>query len=464
MLIRLYAANFLSFDSPIEFSMTATKESRHGGRVAEGADLPLRILQTAAIWGPNASGKSNFCRLLIFGQFMVVTGTRPDAGTTRRSFRLRRGASQEPSRLEFDILVKVAGEEKTFRYAFSVTEKIVLEESLTEIRTSSERTYYSRRYNRELGTTDWKMDWWDRKGVTDDDRQFAKFVARGTKDNQLFLHEAMDRNLSLLAPIFRWFRDQLVIVQPDDDYLTLNILEPERAELRSYAGELLRATGSGITGVEAVEVSASALGLTNELKKQVLDGIKDDEGGVIVRSSDGDRFSVFRKGGDLVTSRLVTYRTMDDGTKVQFELSEESDGTRRVFDLSPLFHDLENAASNRVFIIDEFDRSMHGMLSRALLLHYFSSRNAGSRSQVIFTTHDLMLMDQNLLRRDEMWFVDRSSVGSTTLSRLSDRKTLRFDKDVRRAYMEGLFSAIPAIGPFIKRESQLNLPGLDDQE
>lgn len=461
MLVRLQATNFNSFDETVEFSMMATKEAQHGNRVADGNELPARILQAAAIWGPNASGKSNFCKILMFAQFMVKDGTRPDGGIPRRAFRLRHNSLSEPTRFEFDLLVGPPDSERLFRYSFALTEKQIVSESLTQIRTTTERLFFSRQINSFTGETEWNLDWWKKKSIPDEERMFARFVARGTKSNQLFLHEAMDRNLELLAPIYRWFRDQLVVVQPDDDFLTLTIHEPERAELRSYAAGLLNATGTGITGVEAIEVSANAMGIPTEVRSQMLEGLKSNSGGVIVRSPDGDRFSVFRKDGELVTSRLVTFRTMEDGTRVPFELSDESDGTRRVFDLSPLFHELDHPSSNKVFVIDEFDRSMHGQLSRALLQHYFSTRKPTSRAQLIFTTHDLMLLDQSLLRRDEMWFVDRTKGGATIMQRLSDRKALRYDKDVRRAYLEGDFAALPVIGQFFRRESQLTLPGME---
>jgi AAA15 family ATPase/GTPase len=461
MLVRLFAKNFLSFDEPVEFSMVATKEVQHGRRVSDGTGLPYRILQTAAIWGPNASGKSNFCRILEFIQNLVVDGTRPDGGTGRRAFRLRKGSNYEPTTLEFEIMVNLGGKERIFRYSVALNEKHILKESLTEIRTTVERIYFSRTLNQETGETGWKLDWWEKKSVSEDEKMFARFVAKGTKINQLFLHEAMDRNLELLSPIFRWFRDQLIIVRPDDDFLTLTIHEPERAELRKYAASLLSAAGSGITSIEAIEVSANAMGMPAEIKKQMLDGIKNDEGGVIVRSPDGDRFSVFRKDGDLVTSRLVTFRQDNDGTIVPFELSEESDGTRRLFDLSPLFHELDHPQSNKVFVIDEFDRSIHGLLSRALLDHYYQCRSSESRAQLIFSTHDLMLMDQTLLRRDEMWFVDRSATGSTAMQRLSEQKNLRYDKDIRKSYLEGSLPGFPFIKTFTRREAQLQLPGLE---
>jgi len=140
MLLRFHASNFQSIDAPVEFSMLASKESQHPDRVAEDDDLPARVLQAAAIWGANASGKSNFCRVLKYAQYLVVTGTRPDGPTGRAPFRLREEAASEPSRVEFDILVLMEGEERIFRYAFAVTAREVVEESLVELRTVSEKT------------------------------------------------------------------------------------------------------------------------------------------------------------------------------------------------------------------------------------------------------------------------------------------------------------------------------------
>ncbi|MFZ4766167.1 MAG: AAA family ATPase, partial [Roseimicrobium sp.] len=261
MLARLAASNFLSIDASIEFSMLASKESQHQGRVAEGKDMPARLLQTAAVWGGNASGKSNFCRVLDFAQHMVVTGTRPDGPTGRIPFRLREAAANEPSRFEFEILVEADGEEKMFSYIFAVTGREVVEESLAEMRTVSERVFFTRKAGTDGGEHLFTLDWWDRRVVPEDDRMFARFVAKGTKPNQLFLHEAMDRNLALLAPVFRWFRDQLVVLSPDATCLSLEIQESNRQELRDYTVGLLNRADTGITGMEAVEVPVTSLGM-----------------------------------------------------------------------------------------------------------------------------------------------------------------------------------------------------------
>src|SRR5690242_570884 len=91
---------------------------------------------------------------------------------------------------------------------------------------------------------------------------------------------------------------------------------------------------------------------------------------------------------------------------------------------------------------------MHTMLTTALLQTHLSTRGPGTRTQLIFTTHDLMLMTQKVFRRDEMWFIERGPSGETKLESLTEYKDVRSDKDIRKAYLEGCFSGVPRLRSF----------------
>lgn len=452
MLLRLVISNFLSFDSKVEFSMLATKENRHAHRLASTPACSGKLLQAAAIWGGNASGKSNFCKVFDFAQWLVVEGTRADAPISRRPFRLRKTASDEPSRFEFELLVVVdGGEEKVFRYSFAVTGKAVIEERLAEVRPHSEKLYFERVF-KDGPEHEFNLEWWNRKGVDPEAKLLARLVTKGTKPNQLFLHEAMDRNLTILAPVYRWFRDQLVVLQPDDDFLSLAIEEPGRADLRSFTANLLHRMGTGVVGVEAVEGPASTIGMPQQVQDSMLKSMPEGHEGIILRSPNGNRFSVFRKDGELKSSRIVTIRHSQDGKEIPFELSEESDGTRRLFDLAPALHDVNNNTElRRVYVVDEIDRSMHTLMTRAVLEEYLATCSPDRRCQMIATTHDVLVMDQDLFRRDEMWFINiEDKSGETFMESLSDYQA-RHDKDVRKAYLAGKFSGIPHISQVRRR-------------
>lgn len=131
------------------------------------------------------------------------------------------------------------------------------------------------------------------------------------------------------------------------------------------------------------------------------------------------------------------------GNKIAFDISQESDGTQRVIDLLPAFLNLTKDNPKKVYIIDELNRSLHPLLSRQLLESYLNTCLPQSRCQLLFTTHDIFLMEQSILRRDEMWLLERNNHGVSSLFSLSDYHKVRYDKDIRKSYLQGRFGGIP---------------------
>jgi AAA15 family ATPase/GTPase len=142
---------------------------------------------------------------------------------------------------------------------------------------------------------------------------------------------------------------------------------------------------------------------------------------------------------------MVAYHAKADGGRVALEMWQESDGTLRAIDLLPAFLWMMSAGSTKVFVIDEIDRSLHTLLTRELLGFYLSSCSQDTRSQLLFTTHDVMLMDQRLLRRDEMWVTERDGHGASTLTALLEYKGIGDDTDIRKAYLHGQLGGVPNV-------------------
>ena len=103
--------------------------------------------------------------------------------------------------------------------------------------------------------------------------------------------------------------------------------------------------------------------------------------------------------------------------------------------------------SQKVYVIDEIDRSLHPLLIRQLLEEYLSNCSTETRTQLLLTTHNVMLMDQQLLRRDEMWVAERDGAGVSSLFSFSEYKDVRYDKDIRKSYLQGRMGGIPRISP-----------------
>ena len=155
--------------------------------------------------------------------------------------------------------------------------------------------------------------------------------------------------------------------------------------------------------------------------------------------------SVTRSKDALVLKKLVACHPRADGAEMPFALEQESDGSQRLVHLLPAFVDLAAPETSKVYVIDELDRSLHTLLTRQLLEHYLSACSGRTRSQLLFTTHDALLMDQNLLRRDEMWVTERDRSGGTRLIPFSDYKDVRYDKDIRKSYLQGRMGGIPRL-------------------
>lgn len=170
MLIRFSIENWMSFRDKVDFSMIASKERQHGERVPKLDKHRTRALPIAALYGGNASGKTNFFKALSFVKTLVVNGTRPDSLIPVDFFKLSLEGSKQPSRFEFEVLI----DETIYDFRLAVTRNAILEESLTAIYSSSEKVLYSRREG------DIDLD----KSLPD--RDFLLFAFKGTRINQLF--------------------------------------------------------------------------------------------------------------------------------------------------------------------------------------------------------------------------------------------------------------------------------------
>lgn len=126
-------------------------------------------------------------------------------------------------------------------------------------------------------------------------------------------------------------------------------------------------------------------------------------------------------------------------------MRQESDGSQRVIDILPAFLEMSATNSKKVYVIDEVDRSLHTLLIRPLIEKYLLKCSSDSRAQLLFTTHNVLLMDQDLLRRDEMWVAERNSKGVSNLLSFSEYKDVRYDKDIRKSYLQGRLGGIPRI-------------------
>src|SRR5690606_35813285 len=187
MLIRFFVDNFLSFREEQEFSMLPGRSYQHPHHIIKGDDgTEFSLLRMAAIFGKNASGKSNFINAVEFARNLIIDGPSTSGTIPVRPFRLDRKLRSKPSRFQFQIHING----RSFDYGFSVNRKEVVEEWLYEIRKSSEKVLFERKANKiELGEIDYSVGLKESDKVTTEKQaeQRLVFVGEDTRDNQLFL-------------------------------------------------------------------------------------------------------------------------------------------------------------------------------------------------------------------------------------------------------------------------------------
>lgn len=431
MIIRFSVENWMSFRDQATFSMVASRERQHGERVPKLGKYQTRVLPVAAIYGGNASGKTNLFKALSFAKTLIVKGTRPDSLIPIETFRLDGKKTNHPSRFAFELLI----DETIYDFSFVVTRKAVLEERLVVITSTSEKVLYDRR--------DGQLNF-DSSLAKD---MFLQFAFKGTRDNQLFLTNSVSQKVDNFRPVYDWFKDTLELVAPDSRFEPFEQFLDEGHPLYAAMNEMLQRLDTGITHLGSEEIPFENIPLPDSLKTELQEKVEE---GMTVRLREepiNARVAITREGGELIAKKLVSFHPKPDGTEAKFEIYQESDGSQRVIDLLPAFLELSAQTSPKVYVIDEIDRSLHPLLIRQLLEAYLANCSTETRTQLLLTTHNVMLMDQQLLRRDEMWVAERDASGVSSLFSFIEYKDVRYDKDLRKSYLQGRLGGIPRILP-----------------
>jgi len=432
MLISFTLQNWMSFRDETTFSMVASRERQHGDRVPALKKYRTRILPITAMYGGNASGKTNFFLALNFAKALVVNGTPLRKHIPVNPFRLNDQGIKQPSRFTFELLI----DELIYEFSFAVTGSEVLEEKLVEITSTSEKVLYDRR--------DGKPHFY--KSLAGD--PVLKINFDGTQDNQLFLHNSVSQKIDRFLPIYNWFKDTLELVAPDSRFESFEMFSNENNSVYSAMEKILPELDTGIESLGVLEMPLKNAHLPEEFKNEIEDKIEEGMTGSIVAtigSRTAERYHVTREDGNLIARKLATYHLAEGGSSEEFEISEESDGTQRLLDLIPAFIDLWDPTARKVYIIDEIDRSLHPVLIQKLLEEYLANCSRETRSQLLFTTHNTQLLNQQLLRRDEIWLSQRNSAGASILFCLYEFEDARHDSDIRKSYLQGRMGGIPNI-------------------
>ena len=448
MLVQVTIENFLSFKDATTFSMLGVNSDlSHVEHLAVNvAGKEKSLLPVAAIYGANAAGKSNLINAIDFAKDLIVEGTRSGQVIPVSTFKLG-DYSKKPNKFDFVFTHKNA----LYSYGFTLNSSQILEEWLYGIPPNKKRevSYFERNTSERKET---KVECGAvLRGKSDRDKQFLEFIAKGTRPNQLFLTEAVEWNVKLLIPVVDWFKKVLTIIPAESRATGLEIRILSSKEFTRSLGEFLKFSG---TGIDSVEVDKAILNfdyhfpelpanIREEINQQLTEA---KENSVVIIESIFGKHHLLMKGeeGQISLMQLKTKHRHENGQLVDFSLDEESEGTQRLINLIPALFILKKAPE-KVILLDELDRRLHPLLSRQFLEFSLRCKTEDSRNQLIFTTHDTNLLDLDLLRRDEIWFVEKNQQGASHLYSLAEFK-IRPDLKIEKGYLNGRFGAIPFFG------------------
>lgn len=421
MLISFSVENFKS----IRTLQTLSMEAETGDRFEHRNVFPAgthRLLKSAAIYGPNASGKSNVIEAMIwFRQFVLNSSkdTQTEEPISVNPFRLSTETEAAPSHFEAEFLI----EGIEFRYGFTVTSTQVKSEWL--FRKSAGKKAV-KLFSREAESE--KSEIFD---VSSKHFKEGKGLEVRTRKNALFLSVCAQFNVSTAEIILRWmFRFQYVSGLSDSGFFAFTAGRLMEEGYRQRLLELAKTADLNITSLETevieIDPGAAPSRVPPEFWKKMF-----DEQSRRIKTGHPKR----NETGEIVEI-------------VEFDLkADESQGTQKFIALSgPITHTLKEG---HILVIDELEAKLHPLLTQAIVDLFHSPVNQRN-AQLIFATHDVTLMDPDRFRRDQVWFCEKDESGATDLYCLADldsnqvRPTTKFS----RQYLQGLFGAVPKLSHF----------------
>jgi len=437
MLIDFTVGNFRSFGEEQTLNMIAGGKFRghHESHCVAIPGTNKQVLKTGVIYGPNASGKSNLVKAIDFVRDLVVFDVDANKRIATNQFRFADTTGQVAS---FDL--RFVADERIYQYGFDLGREGISSEWLVATNDSNREVEIFSRTGQEIALG-------NLNSFADDGEisfQALKALKQlGARSNQLLLNKlvdlASDKRGQLLNAACWWFTDSLTVIEPNADFSSLLTLLESNSDFKEFAEQFLKTIGTGIGALDVEQVDLDP----DHVPKDVVEGLQQSGGSeAVFPLAPGIDLRI----DSMVPTKMVRRNLMSGhriGTKdYTLSFADESDGTHRFLNLLPALFYLSD--TSHVFVIDELDRSLHPLLSHKLL-KFFTEACPGGCQQMIVTTHETHLLDQDLLRRDEVWFIEKDDKQQSQLTSLANMN-VRKDMRIEKGYLHGRFGGIPFIG------------------
>lgn len=409
MLIEFSVENFLSIKDRITLSMVASKDSTHKNNVIANVDKNLNVLKTATIYGANASGKSNVLKAIGFFAFFLGKSHEMQQGKKIEvePFKLDKNCINKPS--TFDIIFKTEGIK--YAYGFSCTKEKVIDEYL----------YY---YPNGRQSIIFERENTNKYRFTNDIEKQTQIKDKFNSPNKLYLAIASLWEYDKAQIPFKWIDNNLSILinHTKLESLTASFMKEDES-INKRVKILLK---NAVNDIEDIIFNEIDIDLEKDTILQYLNKEAKEK--------------LFNNSKEKLLKINTLHKMNDSEEFIEFDLRDESDGTKKLFGLLGIWLDvLDNGLT---LIVDELDIRLHSKLTRFLVEMFNNPEFNKNNAQLIFSTHDTNLLDQDLFRRDQIWFTEKKDDKSTDLYSLDDFN-VRKDAAIEKGYLQGKYGAIP---------------------
>lgn len=451
MLVKVSIENFKSFDRVTELTMISSNKirtnSNHRLKIKN-----TQLLKYGVVYGANAAGKTNLVEFFRFFKECVSNAVPMESAGMFCKNR------EENKERESSFEVQITVNDKFYAYGFSVilSKRKITEEWLYELyQNGSARCLFEREGNKRP-----VLD--ESISLTNAEKNKFEIYADDFEGNEtsLFLTEmnrgkkyTLRSKLLFFRDVYDWIQNHISVITPNTPLIDLEYYYD--ADSLKLINRLIETFDTGISKVKTEEISLDEL--SNAMPKAVFDKVMrhvknrvEEQENSFFRMTMRSRESFFNI--EVVGHselKVTTIRLDHIQSFFDFGFEEESDGTRRLFDLMDM---LLNKREDMLYIVDELERSLHPKLTERFL-QMFMQLHSEERMQLLFTTHESSIMDQSIFRRDEIWFIERGADNASVIYSL-DRFKERYDKDLSKAYLEGRYGAVPVFRAFEFREEE----------
>ena len=414
MLVEFSVKNFRSIKDEQVLSLVKGSKDDHKFNFSEtGAPSTPPILHSLAIYGANASGKTNIIKALLAMRNMVLhsaSESQPGDELPVESYRLDGETYKSPTTFQ----VVFVSEKIRYVYGFITNKNKIIEEWLQAFPNGKSQTWFEREWNFETNEYDWYMG----KSLLGNKNVWLN----STRSNALFLSTAVQLNSKMLTPVYDWFKNNLKISGISGWTDSFTSVMSQEEEGREKILKLMQSSGIDIQGLNVKKEK-----LTFEsLPKEIPDEIKQE---ILKDHSDGEVINV-----------KFAHKTSSGGIEL-FNKQDESDGTQKLFKLAgPWLDVLEKGYT---IVIDELNNSLHPKLVNHLVGLFHNPQVNKKGAQLIFTSHETSIINQDFFRRDQIYFCENDQ-GSRLVSLLS-YKPKKNRENLEAYYLSGRYGGVPFI-------------------